>query len=134
MHTIKLREKNQHLRGHLLLPSEVRRKLPPLYSGEEKGLEALAVVKFFTPDGNWTWYASEGSPVDANSCYDTQEEKVDFLFFGLVSGHEVELGYFSLKELETIRGPLGLPIERDFSFKPRTLGELQRLCRESRSY
>jgi Protein of unknown function (DUF2958) len=134
MHDTKLREKNQQLRGHLLLPEEMKRKLPPLYSGEEKGLKAQAAVKFFTPDSNWTWYASEGSPVDANSCYDTQEEKVDFLFFGLVSGFEVELGYFSLRELEASRGPLGLPIERDLSFIPKTLGELQRLCREARSY
>jgi hypothetical protein len=23
-------------------------------------------VKFFTPDSSWTWYATEGSPVDEN--------------------------------------------------------------------
>jgi len=33
--------------------------LLPLYSGEELGLDALAQVKFFTPDSSWTWYASE---------------------------------------------------------------------------
>jgi len=41
------------------LDQESRVKLPKLYSGEEKGLEAEALVKFFTPDSNWTWYASE---------------------------------------------------------------------------
>ena len=30
-----------------------------------------------------------------------------------VDGFEKELGYFSLRELESARGPLGLPIERD---------------------
>lgn len=35
------------------------------------------------------------------------------ILFGLVSGFEVELGYFSLSESEAVRGPLGLPVERD---------------------
>ena len=56
-------------------------------------------LKFFTPDAGWTWYAIEGSPVDEDGYYDTDKPKVDFLFFGLVSGIEVELGYFSLAEL-----------------------------------
>jgi hypothetical protein len=33
-----------------LLDAETRSKLPELYSGEERGLEALAQVKFFTLD------------------------------------------------------------------------------------
>ena len=32
-----------------LLDPESRERLPELYSGEEKGLDALAQVKFFTP-------------------------------------------------------------------------------------
>lgn len=94
-----------------LLPDEIRAQLPPLYSGEEQGLEAKALVKFFTPDSNWTWYASEFDGDDT--------------FFGLVSGFEVELGYFSLSELESVHGPLGLPIERDKFFEPTSLRELQ---------
>lgn len=94
-----------------LLPDEIRTQLPPLYSGEEQGLEAKALVKFFTPDSNWTWYASE---------FDGEDR-----FFGLVSGLEVELGYFSLSELESVHGPLGLPIERDKFFEPTSLRELQ---------
>ena len=70
----------------------------------------MAQVKFFTPDANWTWYASE---------YDGQD-----LFFGLVDGHELEFGYFSLLDLRGIQGPLGLPIERDLYFEPKSLGEL----------
>ena len=96
--------------GEYLLDRVSQEKLPPLYSGEEKGLEAIAQVKFFTPDSNWTWYASE---------FDGED-----IFFGLVSGFEVELGYFSLKELQEARGPLGLPIERDLHFEPKTLQEL----------
>jgi hypothetical protein len=97
-------------RGHELLPKEIREKLPPLYANEEIGLAALALVKFFTPDSNWAWYGSEFDGKDT--------------FFGLVSGFEVELGYFLLSELEQARGPLGLPIERDLHFEPKMLQEL----------
>jgi len=45
-------------------------------------------------------------------------------FFGLVSRFEVELGYFSLKELQRVKGPLGLQIERDLYFEPQTLKNL----------
>lgn len=110
-----------------LLDAQTRAKLPPLYSNDKLGSKSLAQVKFFTPDGQWTWYASEGSEVDANGYMDTGKEKVDYLFFGLVIGFEIELGYFSLAELSEVRGALGLPVERDLYFEPKSLGELQAL-------
>ncbi len=94
-----------------LLDGISRAALPDLYSGEEQGMEAIAPVKFFTPDSGWAWYASE---------YDGEDT-----FFGLVSGLEVELGYFSVTELESVRGPLGLPIERDLYYQPQSLRELK---------
>lgn len=87
-----------------------REKLPPLYANEDLGLMALALVKFFTPDANWTWYASEFDGEDT--------------FFGLVAGLDVELGYFLLSELQSVHGPLGLPIERDIHFQPKTFKDL----------
>jgi hypothetical protein len=99
--------------GENLLDPVSREKLPPLYNGEEKGLDALAQVKFFTPDSNWTWYASE---------FDGED-----IFFGLVSGFEVELGYFSLKEMKEVHGPMGLLIERDLHYEPKSLGELMKM-------
>lgn len=93
-----------------LLTKENRRQLPPLYSQDGKGGQAVAHVKFFTPDSSWTWYATEFDGSD--------------LFFGLVDGHEKECGYFSLEELATTRGPMGLAIERDRHWKPRTLAEI----------
>ncbi len=108
-----------------LLDDETRQTLPPLYANEEVGLEASALVKFFTPDSNWTWYASEGSTMDANRYSNAPEGEQDFLMFGLVIGFEIEPGYFSLKELEAVRGPLGLPIERDRYFKPASLRALR---------
>ncbi|MBZ0304417.1 MAG: DUF2958 domain-containing protein, partial [Anaerolineae bacterium] len=68
-------------------------------------------VKYHTPDSDWTWYVTE---FDGN----------DYMF-GLVSGYEIELGYFSLSELESVRGGLGLPIERDLYYEPKTLQEIQ---------
>ena len=93
-----------------LLTQEIRKKLPPLYSQDGKGGRTVALVKFFTPDSNFTFYATEFDGKDT--------------FFGLVEGHEKELGYFSLSELEKVRGPLGLPVERDLWWKPRTLEEI----------
>jgi len=34
--------------------------------------------------------------------------------------------YFSLSELESIRGPLGLKVERDLYWKPKTLSEVKK--------
>ena len=95
-----------------LLPDDIRAQLPPLYSQDSQGDAAIAYVKFFTPDSNWTWYATEFDGKD--------------LFFGLVQGFEEELGYFSLTELANNRGPLRLAIERDLHFQPTPLAQLRR--------
>jgi len=110
---------NDKVRGMKLLPKEIREQLPPLYSQDGKGGKAVVYVKYFTPSSSWTWFATEGEPV-----LDEAQKEVDFKFFGLVEGHEKELGYFVLSELEEVRGPMGLPIERDLHFKPKTLEEI----------
>jgi hypothetical protein len=96
-----------------LLTKELRRKLPPLGSQDGKGGKAVVWARFFTPDAGWTWHATEG-----------QQDGNDFMFFGLVEGQEKELGYFSLSELQGVRGPMGLPIERDLYWTPKTLEEI----------
>ena len=110
---------NDKIRGMKLLPKEIREQLPPLYSQDGKGGKAVVYVKYFTPSSSWTWFATEGEPV-----LDESGKEVDFKFFGLVEGHEKELGYFVLSELEEVRGPMGLPIERDLHFKPKMLEEI----------
>ena len=97
--------------GHQLMTDEVRESFPLIGANEELGLEAKAQVKYFLPASFWTWYASEFDGDD--------------LMFGLVAGLAIELGYFSLSELESVSGPLGLPIERDLYFEPQTLQELR---------
>ena len=101
-----------------LLTQADRKVLPDLYEQEEAGVDAVARVKWFTPDSNWTWYVSEFDGDD--------------LCFGLVVGHEIELGYFSLSEISEVRGPLGLAVERDRYFMPATLGLLMRREKEAR--
>lgn len=94
-----------------LLTKEIEKAIPELGSQDGTGYDAIAYVKFFTPDGGWTWYATE---------YDPKERE----FFGLVDGQYKEMGYFFLNELESIRGVFGLPVERDLHFKPTKLSEL----------
>jgi hypothetical protein len=95
-----------------LLTQEVLSRLPALGS-QENEKDPIVQVKFFTPDAGWTWYATEGSP-----------EGDDFIFFGYVQGVEPEWGYFSLRELRTVRGALGLPVERDLHFDPRPMSQV----------
>ena len=113
------RAANNQIRGMKLLTQEIRKKLPPSYSQDGKGGKAIAYLKLFTPDSSWTWWVIEGGPIT-----DENGQEVDFQFFGLVDGQFKELGYFNLSELETVRGPMGLPIERDLYWQPKTLEEI----------
>jgi hypothetical protein len=123
------RRQQELLDGTTLLPELLKERMPALYSQEHER-DPLVIVKYFDPVGSWTWYATEGSPVDEDGYIDTTKEKVDFLFFGLVVGHEPELGYFSLNDLKTakegLRGLRALPIERDIHFSPQQLSAIKR--------
>lgn len=102
-----------------LLTAEQARKLPALYAQESAGDAAVVYAKFFTPDSDFTWYATEFDPAEG-------------MFFGLVTTHYEpfgELGYFHATELIAARGLLGLSIERDLHFKPTTLGEIRATAR-----
>ncbi len=79
------------------------------------GKDPIVYAKLFTPDANWTWYVTEGSP-----------EGDDFIFFDYVIGLEREWGYFALSDLESVRGPPGLPIERDLYFEPIPFSKVMR--------
>jgi len=113
------RAANNKIRGMKLLTDEIRKKLPPLYAQDGKDGKAVAFVKYFTPSSSWTWLVLEGEPVQ-----DEAQQEIDFKFFGLVYGHEREFGYFLLSELEEVQGPMGLPIERDLYWQPKTLEEI----------
>lgn len=86
-----------------LLTKEIEKKLPALYSNENKKPEdTKVIVKFFDPMGSFTWYATE---------YDGEDT-----FFGYVRGFENELGYFSLSELKSTNRHRMIGIERDMYF------------------
>ena len=94
-----------------LLTKEILERLPKL--GETgRQSDPTVQVKFFTPDAQWTWYGIEFDGKD--------------IFFGWVVGLEDELGNFSLSELREVRGPLGLPVERDRFFKPSLLSKVKK--------
>jgi hypothetical protein len=71
------------------------------------------VIKLFTPDANATWFLSEYDP----------ELRTFFGLCDLGLGF-ADLGYVSRDELEALRGRLGLPVERDLHWTPKTFSEL----------
>ncbi|MBF0379845.1 MAG: DUF2958 domain-containing protein [Magnetococcales bacterium] len=73
----------------------------------DEGVDHQPVVKLFTPDANATFLLSEVMP---------HEPDIAFALCDAGLGSP-ELGYASLKELATIRGPLNLPMEKDLHFK-----------------
>lgn len=98
-------------RKHLLLTQKDLANIPMLYS-QESNLDPTVWVKFFDAFGSWKWFVTE---------YDGNDT-----FFGLVQGHEEELGYFSLQELASQMGPGGAPrIERDRYFTPKPLSQVR---------
>jgi hypothetical protein len=102
-----------------LLTPEIRLALPPLYS--TNSIAPIVICKFFTPWAKWAWYVVEGQP-SKEEC-----KSEDFEFFGFVDGFGKELCSFLLSELETIKGPCGLKIERDPSVFKKPLIELMPL-------
>lgn len=101
-----------------LLPADLRLSLPALYANEHIP-DPMVRAKLFTPWTNWTWYVLEFDGDD--------------ICFGLVDGHETELGYFSISELEAIRGPGGLKIERDEHFVSTALSDVKASIERLRS-
>ena len=96
-----------------LLTKELLKKLPPIGHSIKTKEEPQAIVKWFTPDSNWTWYVAEYNPEDG-------------MCWGLVDGFEKEFGFFTIDEIQKLKGPLKLPIERDMWFEKCNLNSLVR--------
>lgn len=99
----------------VLITGEIKKQLPTLYA-QEQTPDPICFLKLFTPDANWTWYITEGS----------EQEDGDWMLFSKVVNHicpEGEIGYVLLSELENIRGPLGLAVERDLYWTPKPLSQ-----------
>lgn len=98
-----------------LLTKEILKKLPALYATENVSeADKLVMLKLFTPWGGFTWYIAEYNP------------ETGLMFAYATGGYESEWGYISLPELEAIKGPAGLRIERDRWFEPTKFSELKK--------
>jgi hypothetical protein len=94
-----------------LITKELRKRIPPLYSKkrlkiqlfmQSTSLQTLIGLGMF-----WSLTVKIHSSVVLMDCI-------------------LEIGYFSLSELEKIRGPLGLKVERDLYWKPKPLSEVKK--------
>ena len=74
---------------------------------ENPDFDPAPVVKLFTPDAGATWRLTE---IDA----DDHDHAFGLCDLGLGMP---EIGWVSLSELATVRGRLGLPVERDLHFR-----------------
>jgi hypothetical protein len=70
----------------------------------EADIDFKPVVKLFTPDAQCTWLLTELGNDD--------------IAFGLcdLGMGTPEVGFVSMREIRELRGPLGLPVERDLHF------------------
>jgi hypothetical protein len=71
-------------------------------------IDFIPVVKLFTPDAGCTWLLTELDP---------EEPDIAFGLCDLGMGSP-ELGSVLISELESVRGKLGLQVERDLHFAP----------------
>ena len=89
----------------LLLPDELKRRLPPLFAQEAEA-DPMVYARFYLPGTTCSWYVLEGEPSGRDlllTCFFSSEEKQTF-------------GQFGLSALESIRGPQDQLLMRDESF------------------
>lgn len=90
-----------------LITREIERRL--LENGRTSDQDHKPVVKFFTPSGAATWLITQMDP---------QEPDILFGLADLGLGC-AEFGTVRLSELQSVKGPLGLGVERDLYFEAR---------------
>ena len=94
-----------------LIPKEIKEQIPSLYATENQNNPTVFVKLFLD---SWTWYITELS-IDG-----------DIAFGYVISPFGAELGYFSLEEIKSLKGSLGIGVERDLKFKPTKLSLIKR--------
>jgi len=104
----------------MLFTAADRAKL--LKQGAAQSKDNKPVVKLFTPWGNATWLISEIDPQDPDQLFGLCD-----LGMGCP-----ELGWLSLSEIQSVKGPFGLKIERDLHWSAKkTLVEYADEAREA---
>lgn len=91
-----------------LMTKELEKEFEKYPLGSQDGLlgQAKVIAKFFNPMGVGTWFITEAE----------KQENGDYEMFGychLGDDELAEFGYVMLSELQAIKGPLGMGIERD---------------------
>lgn len=91
-----------------LMTKELEKEFEKYPLGSQDGLlgQAKVIAKFFNPMGVGTWFITEAE----------KQEDGDYEMFGychLGDDELAEFGYVMLSELQEIKGPLGMGIERD---------------------
>jgi len=95
-----------------LLTKEITKKATEQFDKGSDLDDQMIVAKFFNPMGSWTWYLMNLA------------EDGDYAW-GIVDGHAVEMGSFSISELQKVKlKPFGFGIERDMYFEPIKASEL----------
>ena len=107
-------------------------RVPGLKAQDGKGDDAVPFAKVFCPQNGWRWYITEYDPATGEA-------------FGLVQGHEVELGTFALNDPsdptdadtgwddedmqsqnDNWQGKYPYPpFERDLHYRAQTIGEIR---------
>lgn len=95
-----------------LLTDKIKEKIElyPMGSQDGKGLEAKVIVKYFNPLGAGTWFITEGEKLENN----------DYILYGychLGDDNCAECGEILLSDLQSIKLPFGMSIERDLYLK-----------------
>ncbi len=97
-----------------LITKELEKRFAAIGS-QNNELDPKVIAKFFLPWGATTWLATEYNAED-NICFGYVK--------GLVAGEwNDEWGTFSIDDLESVKGPLGLGIERDIHFAERPFSQ-----------
>ncbi len=105
----------------ILIPTHIRDQL--LANGAKSAagedIDPVPIVKLFTPDANATWLLTELDP---------EQPTIAFGLCDLGLGCP-ELGSVSLQEIASVRGPMGLSVERDEHYaETRSLSVLAKLA------
>jgi hypothetical protein len=99
-------EEKEYFRAKIAEMAETVRTMPNTYETDGQGNAAIAHLHYFT--GAWDWYITE-----RDTCDGPQLQA-----FGLVHGHEHELGYINIHEITRNRAEL------DLHWTPKSLAEL----------
>ena len=100
-----------------LLTKIIKEKMVKNHNSQDGTKDFKAILKLFDPTGASTWYLSELDP----------ETNIAFGLCDLGVGC-AELGFVSLNELSTLKVKMGLGIERDLYFTPKTFEELEKVA------